>query len=331
MQQENLKPKLLDQMRMVMRLNHMSLATEKAYINWAKRFILFHRKQHPKNLGTNAIVQFLSYLAVNKHVAAATQNQALNSLVFLYREVLKLEIGNFTGIYWAKQQKHIPVVLSKREVKLILEQLHGVHYLIACLLYGTGMRLTEALKLRVKDLDFERNMILVRDAKGNKDRVVPFPLFLKMPLEKQLEKSKAIHDHDISQGFGKTILPYALSKKYPSACSEWKWQFVFPSSKRSIDPRSKQESRWHIYPSIMQNSLAKAIKTIGLNKKVGCHTFRHSFATHLLESGTDIRTLQVLLGHNDLKTTMIYTHVTLEKGIGTKSPLDSISLMHKVV
>jgi len=184
------------------------------------------------------------------------------------------------------------------------------------------MRLSEALKLRVKDIDFERNILIVRDAKGEKDRTVPLPLFLKVPLQKQLQKAHAIHEKDLKEGFGRTNLPYALARKYPNADKEWKWQYVFPSIKRSIDPRTQMEGRWHLYPTIMQDALATAVRKAGINKKVSCHTFRHSFATHLLDSGCDIRMIQVLLGHNDLKTTMIYTHVTLEKGVGVKSPLD---------
>jgi len=218
--------------------------------------------------------------------------------------------------------KLIPEVLTIDEVKAVLNNLKGTQRLIGCLLYGTGMRLTEALKLRVKDIDFERNLIVVRQSKGNKDRVVPLPTFLKSPLQRQLERAKTLHDKDLADGFGRTNLPNALSRKYPNANAEWRWQYVFPSYKRSVDPMTGKIGRWHLYPTIMQKSVSAAVKRTKIVKKVSCHTFRHSFATHLLESGTDIRTVQVLLGHNDVKTTMIYTHVTRDKGVGTISPLD---------
>lgn len=308
-----------------MRLAHMSIFTEKTYIHWSKRFVEFHNGRHPREMGATEIVQFLSYLATEKNVSAPTQNQALNGIVYLYKEVLQKTPGEFKGIVWARRPKHIPVVLSVEEMIAVLNNLSGVQWLIGCLLYGTGMRLAEALQLRVKDIDFERNMIIVRDAKGEKDRTVHFPQHLRDPLQKQLQLAKAIHERDIREGFGRTNLPYALERKYPNADAEWKWQYVFPSLKRSIDPKTRKIGRWHLYPTIMQNAMAAAVKKAGIQKKVSCHTCRHSFATHLLDTGTDIRTVQVLLGHNDLKTTMIYTHVTLEKGVGTKSPLDRVA------
>lgn len=319
------KPKgLFQTMREKMRLAHMSLFTEKTYTHWAKRFVTFHHGKHPREMGAEEITQFLSFLAADRKVAASTQNQALNAIVYLYKEVLQRDPGTFDGIVWARRSKHISVVLSIEEVKTVIKNLSGVQWLIACLLYGTGMRLIEALKLRVKDVDFERNLIVVRDAKGAKDRTVPFPKFLREPLRKQLESARSIHQRDLAEGFGRANLPYALERKYPNAATEWKWQYVFPSQKRSIDPRTGAEGRWHLYPTIMHNSVASAVRHGKIQKKVSCHVFRHSFATHLLDSGTDIRTVQVLLGHNDLKTTMIYTHVTAEKGVGTKSPLDSL-------
>jgi integron integrase len=296
--------------------------TEKSYIGWVRRFIAFHNGRHPREMGATEITAFLSYLALDLKVAAPTQNQALNAIVFLYRRVLEIDAGVLEGIVWARKSKHLPVVLSVNEVRLVLQNLQGIQKLIGCLLYGTGMRLTEALKLRVKDIDFDRNLILVRDAKGDKDRSVPFPRSLREPLQIQLLAAKEIHRKDLKSGFGRTNLPFALDRKYPNANAEWRWQYIFPSYKRSIDPRSGQEGRWHLYPTIMQSAVFAATQRAGLHKKVSCHTFRHSFATHLLDSGTDIRTVQVLLGHNDIKTTMIYTHVTLEKGVGTKSPLD---------
>lgn len=312
-------------MRERMRVAHMSLFTEKNYIRWVRRYIHYHRGRHPREMGATEITEFLSYLATKKQVAASTQNQALNALVFLYKQVLEKDPGVFEGVIRAKEPKFLPEVLTVDEVKAVLNNLKGVQKLIGCLLYGTGMRLTEALKLRVKDLDFERNLIVVRQSKGNKDRVVPFPKFLKNPLQKQLEKAKILHDKDLTDGFGRTNLPNALSRKYPNASAEWKWQYVFPSYKRSTDPRTGKTGRWHLYPTIMQKAVAAAVKRAEIAKKVNCHTFRHSFATHLLESGTDIRTVQVLLGHSDVKTTMIYTHVTSDKGVGTVSPLDRVA------
>jgi len=319
------KPGLFHAMRSKMRLAHMSLFTEKNYIQWVRQFVAFHKGKHPRNFDSADVVRFLSYLATQRRVAASTQNQALNAIVYLFKNVLEKDPGLFNGIEWARRPRYIPVVLSINEVKLILRNLTGIQRLIGCLLYGTGMRLTEGLKLRVKDLDFDRNVIIIRDAKGHKDRVVPFPLFLKDPFRNQLAYAKKLHEHDCNEGFGIVELPYALERKYPNANREWKWQYIFPSYKRSTNPRTGKIGRWHIYPTIMQAALTRAVKVSGIEKKVSCHTFRHSFATHLLDAGTDIRTVQVLLGHNDLKTTMIYTHVTLEEGVETKSPLDVIS------
>lgn len=323
--QQKRSPGLIQVMRERIQLAHMSLFTEKNYIRWVKRFIAYHRGRHPREMGAAEITQFLSYLATKLQVSASTQNQALNALVFLYKHVLERYPGILQGVIRAKEPKFLPEVLTVVEVKAVLNNLKGVQKLIGCLLYGTGMRLTEALKLRVKDLDFERNLIVVRQSKGNKDRVVPFPKSLKDPLRKQLEKAKVLHNKDLADGYGKTDLPNALSRKYPNASTEWKWQYVFPSYKRSTDPRTGKIGRWHLYPTIMQKAVAAAVKQVEISKKINCHTFRHSFATHLLESGTDIRTVQVLLGHNDVKTTMIYTHVTNEKGVGTLSPLDRVA------
>ena len=316
------KPGLLQTMREKMRLRHMSLFTEKTYIHWVRSFIKYFPGKHPREFGALEATRFLSYLATDRNVSASTQNQALNAIVFLFKYVLEKEPGEFKGLIWAKRSRFIPVVLSVEEMKMVIDNLQGVQKLIGCLLYGTGMRLTEALKIRVKDLDFERNIILIRDAKGAKDRVVPLPKFLITPLKAQLEKAKQLHNLDLKDGLGRVALPYALEKKYPNANREWTWQYIFPSHKRSKDPCTGKSGRWHLYPTVMQGSVAKAVKKAGIEKKVSCHTFRHSFATHLLDSGTDIRTVQTLLGHNDLNTTMIYTHVTLEKGVGTKSPLD---------
>ena len=307
-------PGLIQVTRNKMRLAHMSLFTEKSYIQWIRHFIAFHNGRHPREMSAKEVTEFLTHLAVARKVAPSTQNQALNAIVFLYKVVLQRDPGMFKGVRWAKKSQHVPVVLSVSEVRQVIQNLTNVQWVIACLLYGTGMRLTEALKLRVKDVDFDRNFIIIRDAKGAKDRSVPFPQSLKEALKKQIERAKALHECDLDEGLGRTDLPYALDRKYPNANAEWSWQYVFPSHKRSTDPRTGKVGRWHLYPNIMQNAVSEAVKNAGIQKKVTCHTFRHSFATHLLDAGTDIRTVQVLLGHSDLKTTMIYTHVTLEKG-----------------
>ncbi len=317
---------VLGTMRARIRLRHYSLFTEKTYIRWAREFLLFHQRQNkrPLELKETDIVSFLNHLAVQRKVAASTQNQALNAIVFLFRVVLKIQLGEFKELVWAKRSKFIPVVLSISEVRAILSNLSGTQAIIAGLLYGCGLRLTEALKIRVKDLDFERNIIVIRDTKGSEDRVVPMPKSLRQKLKEQLEHSKKLHELDLKAGYGRVSLPYALQRKYPNADRQWIWQYVFPSTKLSRDPESGQVKRHHLYPNIMEDSLRRAVRSSAINKRVNCHTFRHSFATHLLDSGTDIRTVQVLLGHKDVKTTMIYTHVTLEKGVGTKSPLDTL-------
>lgn len=319
----NQKPKgLFETMHGVMRLAHMSLFTEKNYISCCKRFVAFHKRKHPREMGPIEISEFLTHLATNQNVSAATQNQALNAIVFMYTKVLKQDPGIFENIIRARKSKYLPVVLSTKEMKLVISNLSGIQKIIGALLYGTGMRLTEALRLRVKDIDFDRNLIVVIDGKGEKSRSVPFPNILKDPLIKQIQKVKDLHEKDLKIGLGRVEMPYALARKYPNADKELKWQYLFPSHKLSIDPRSGRQGRWHLYPTIMQDAVSAAVKKSEIYKKISCHTFRHSFATHLLDNGTDIRTLQVLLGHNDVKTTMIYTHVTLEKGVGTKSPLD---------
>jgi integron integrase len=324
-EQNRAKPGVFQCMREMMRLRHMSIFTEKNYIYWAREFLLFHRKIPPRELAAKEVTSFLTHLATVKKVSGPTQNQALNAIVFLFRHVLEKEPGELKGVVWAKKSEHIPVVLSADEVMRVFQNLSGIQLLIAGLLYGSGLRLAEALSLRVKDLDFDRSALTIRNAKGAKDRLVPMPHHLKDALQRQLLKVQEIHNQDLCEGFGKVELPYALARKYPHANVEWKWQYVFPSHKRSVDPRTKIQGRWHLYPNIMQSALAQAVKKAQISKKVTCHTLRHSFATHLLDGGADIRTVQTLLGHKDLNVTMIYTHVTLEKGIGTKSPLDHIS------
>jgi integron integrase len=316
---------LIDRVRQVIRVRHMSLFTEKGYLGWILRFIEFHGGKHPATLSSQCVSAFLSFLADSENVAASTQNQALNALVFLYREVLQIDLGKLEGIRWAKRPASLPVVLSPSEVTSILTDLKGVKRIIASLLYGTGMRLTEALKLRVKDLDFTLGIIFIRDAKGGKDRTVPLPKGLREALQAQLIHAKKLHELDLADGLGAVYLPHALERKYPNANKQWCWQYVFPSHKRSVDPRSKRIGRHHLYNDIMQSALSQAVKNAGITKKVNCHTFRHSAATHWLNSGVDIRTVQELLGHNDVKTTMIYTHVTEESARRVPSPLDAIS------
>jgi integron integrase len=315
---------LMNRVRQTIRVRHMSRFTEKGYLGWMQRFIDFHRGQHPATLSSQAISSYLSFLADSENVAAATQNQALNSLVFLYREVLGIDIGKLDGITWAKKPRTLPVVLSPQEVAAILKELKGTKGMIASLLYGTGMRLTEALKLRVKDLDFELGIICIRDAKGGKDRSVPLPKHLTKALQAQLSYAKNLHDTDLKEGLGAVFLPHALERKYPNANKQWCWQYVFPSHKRSVDPRSGRMGRHHLYNDIMQSAMTTAVKAAGIAKKVNCHTLRHSAATHWLNSGVDIRTVQELLGHNDVKTTMIYTHVTEESARKVVSPFDAI-------
>lgn len=306
------------------RLRHLSYHTEKHYIHWIRRFVRFHHKRHPKDMGEREIEDFLSYLAVKENVAPATQNQALNALVFLYRHVIEREIGLFTNIRWAKRKPHIPVVLTREEVAQVLHYLKKdpQKWLVGSLLYGCGLRLIEALRLRIKDVDFGQDHITIRDSKGAKDRVVPLPKTLRDPLTRQIEHSKKIHDLDLSKGFGRVSMPYALGRKYPNADRQFIWQYVFPSIKISRDPRSGDLKRHHLYDSYMEEFLAYAVKKAGILKRVVCHTFRHSYATHLLESGKDIRTIQELLGHSSVKTTMIYTHVAKTPGPRCESPLD---------
>jgi len=314
--------KLLDQVREIMRVKHYSYRTELSYINWIKRFIIFNHKRHPKEMGEKEIRDYLSFLAQKADVAASTQNQALNAIVFLYREVLHRDLGDFSSYLQAKRPQRLPVVFSQSEVKRILAQMSGVPLLMASLLYGAGLRLMECLRLRIKDLDFEYMQITIRDGKGQKDRVTVLPQSLSASLRIQTEKVKRLHEIDLMEGFGSVNLPHALAEKYPNAAKEITWQFLFPSTKRAIDPRSGREQRHHCDPATLQRAVKIAIRGAGVIKHASCHTFRHSFATHLLENGYDIRTVQELLGHTDVRTTMIYTHVLQKGGLGVKSPLD---------
>ena len=314
--------KLLDTISTELRARHYSLRTEKVYISWIKRFILFHNKQHPSNLGKSEIRSFINYLAIKKKVSASTQNQALQSILFLYKQILKTDVGWIEEIKRVERIKHIPVVFSREEAKNILSHMKGVTRLIASLLYGSGLRLNECLRLRVKDIDFDYKQIIIRDGKGEKDRRTTLPLTLMPALQKQIRKIKQIHQDDLKKGLGKAPLPYALSQKYPNAGKEFGWQFLFPTENLSYDKKQKFKLRYHIHSSTIQKAIKEALRKSDINKPGSPHTFRHSFATHMLETGYDIRTVQELLGHKDVRTTMIYTHVLNKGGLGVRSPLD---------
>ena len=316
-------PTLLDLVSSKIRLKHYSIRTEEAYKNWIKRFILFHDKQHPRQLKAYHIEQFLSYLATNKNVSASTQNQALSSIIFLYKDVLCMDIPELENISRAKKPKRLPVVFTQDEVKQLLAQLDGTIWLIASLLYGSGMRLLECLRLRVKDIDLKKHQIIVRDGKGQKDRITMLPKSLVQPLTIHLEKVRQLHCQALENDYGTVYLPFALERKYPNAQTEWAWQYVFPAKTPSIDPRTGIKQRHHLNEQIIQRAIKNAIPMAKIHKPASCHSLRHSFATHLLESGYDIRTIQELLGHNDISTTMIYTHVLNKGGKGVISPLDN--------
>ena len=318
------QPRLLDRLRDKLRLKHYSIRTEHAYVEWVRRFVHFHDMRHPAELGHGEVEAFLTHLAVRSNVVASTQNQAKSALLFLYREVLGVELPWLESVVSAKQPVRLPVVLTRTEVARVLDHMGGTTGLVARLLYGSGMRMLEGLLLRVKDLDLSRGEILVRDGKGAKDRVTVLPTLLKGPLEKQLGVACALHQRDLSEGFGAVYLPYALDRKYPSAAREWAWQYVFPADRLSVDPRSGVRRRHHFDEQLVQRAMRDALRAAGIAKPATPHTLRHSFATHLLESGYDIRTVQELLGHSDVRTTMIYTHVLNRGGRGVASPLDRL-------
>ena len=317
-------PRLLDQVRSAIRVRHYSIRTEAAYTDWVRRFILFHGKRHPLQLGAPEVAAFLTHLAVERTVAPSTQGQAKSALLFLYREVLGVQLPWLNEVVSAKLSRRLPVVLTPGEVRGLLHELSGATGLVASLLYGTGMRLLEGLRLRVKDIEFERREVLVRDGKGAKDRVTVLPENLILPLQQQLAQSKARHDRDRAEGFGEVWLPHALAVKYPGIGRAWGWQWVFPSVSRSVDPRSGVVRRHHLNEASVQRAVAGAARRAGIDKPCSPHVLRHSFATHLLQAGYDIRTVQELLGHADVSTTMIYTHVMNRGGRGVRSPLDQI-------
>ena len=323
------KPKLLDQVREAIRTRHYSPKTEESYAHWIKRFIFFHNKRHPAEMGEKEIAQFLSSLASELHVSASTQNQALNAILFLYRNVLRKEIGYVEGVIRAKRPNRLPVVLTRQEMKSILGILDGVEWLMAMLLYGAGLRLMECLQLRVKDIDFTSNQILVRSGKGNKDRHTMLPAAVKDVLYKHLKDVKRLHEEDLQKGLGRVVLPNALDRKYPNADKEWGWQWVFPASSHYTDRVSGEKRRHHLHESVLQKAVKEARLKAGIAKPAGPHTMRHSFATHLLEDGYDIRTVQELLGHNDVTTTMIYTHVLNRGGKGVRSPADGLAVPNR--
>ncbi len=314
--------KLLDMARSVARLKHLSIHTESAYLQVIKRFILFHGKRHPKEMAEAEIRAYLSHLAVEGRVTASTQNVALCALLFLYRDVLQIDLPYIDSIERASRPRKLPVVWTREEVSAVLHNLSGAHRLAATLLYGSGLRLMECLRLRVKDIDFSYQQIVVRDGKGEKDRVTILPRSVIADVKQQLARTKLLFEEDLAAGFGSVYLPYALERKYPTASREWGWQYVFPASKLSVDPRSGVTGRHHLSGDFLQGAVKTAIRQAKLDKGGSCHTFRHSFATHLIEDGYDIRTVQELLGHSDVRTTMIYTHVLNKGGRAVRSPAD---------
>ena len=322
------KPKLLDQVRAAIRTKHYSIRTEQSYTNWIRRYILFHNKRHPKEMGEKEINEFLTHLAVKENVAASTQNQALCAIVFLYKHVLKIELGDFGELVWAKKPKKEPVVFTKNETDRILDQLSGNYWLMAMLLYGSGLRLIECLRLRIKDIDFFYKQVTIRDGKGQKDRISMLAEKIIEPLKQQIEKVKKLHQKDIKNGYGSVYIPFALERKYPNVSKEFGWQYLFPASKISIDQRSGVKRRHHIDETVLQKAVKQTIRKTGITKHGSCHIlfehrlFRHSFATHLIQRGQDIRTVQELLGHSNLETTQIYTHILQKGGLGVKSPAD---------
>lgn len=322
----NKEKKLLDEVRDILRLKHYSIHTERSYCDWIKKYVLYHKMTSRQDLngGERKIEQFLTYLAVEKNIAPATQNQAMNALVFLYKKVLRVELHDVIDAVRATKKTTIPVVMTREEVRQILTVMEGVPQLIVKILYGSGLRVMEAVRLRVQDIDYNMKQICVRSGKGAKDRITTFSDTVIPLLENHLAKVKVLHEQDLNQGFGAVYLPYALERKYPHAEKEFNWQYIFPSRNLSKDPRSGKMRRHHVDPSVVNKAIKVAAKKTGIKKRISAHTFRHSFATHLLERGTDIRTIQALLGHKDVATTMVYTHVLQQGGHGVASPLDDL-------
>ena len=320
------KPRLLDRVREAIRARHYSRRTDKVYVHWIKRFIFFHGKRHPAEMGAPEVTAFLTFLAVHGKVAASTQNQALSALLFLYREVLGVELPWLDDVVRAKRPQHLPVVLTRDEVRAILQRLDGVPRLMALLLYGAGLRLLECCRLRVKDIDFATNQIVIRDGKGRKDRVTMLPAAVKAPLIAHLERAREQYQADLRHGAGWVELPNALTRKYPNAGRDWGWQWVFPATRFYVERLTGQRRRHHLHESVLQRAVKDAVRGAGIAKQATCHTFRHSFATHLLEESHDIRTVQELLGHSDVSTTMIYTHVLNRGPAGVRSPADRMFL-----
>jgi len=315
---------LLDRGRQALRARHYSRRTEQAYLAWIMRFVAFHRGRAPDEMGEGEVNQFLTHLAVQGRVSASTQNQALAALLFLYGSVLRRPLGQIEGVVRARRPRRLPVVLSRQEVRTVLDGLDGTPGLVCALLYGSGLRLLECLRLRVKDIDFQRREITVRDGKGGKDRVTMLPAAVTAQLQAHLERVRRPHTRDLSRGLGRVPLPDALARKYPGADRQWAWQWVFPASSHYVDPQTGVRHRHHLHESVVQRAVKEAVRRAGVTRPASCHSFRHSFATHLLEDGYDIRTVQELLGHKDVKTTMVYTHVLNRGGRGVRSPMDGL-------
>ncbi len=321
--------KIMEEVHEIMRLHHYSIYTERSYCDWIKRYIQFHKMKSREDLngGEAKIEQFLTYLAVNENVAPSTQNQAMNALVFLYKKVLKQPLEEKIDAVRAKEKKHIPVVMTQQEVVSVITLIKGIPQLVVKILYGSGLRMIEALRLRVHDIDYSLKKITVRSGKGDKERITTFPASIIPMLNNHLAAVKIMHEKDLTQGYGEVYLPYALSRKYPNAAKEWQWQYVFPSGNLSTDPENRVIRRHHLDPSTINKAIRAAAQQACIYKRITAHTFRHSFATHLLMRGTDIRTIQALLGHSDVSTTMIYTHVLQQGGYGVTSPLDDLNLI----
>jgi len=318
------KPKVLDRMREALQTRHYSPRTEEAYCSWVRKFVHFHKFRHPAEMAEPDVNAFLTHLATKLNVSASTQNQALSALLFLYRSVLEKKLGDLGEVVRARKPERLPEVMTREEVKRVLGHMKDDKWLIASLLYGSGLRLLECLRLRVKDIDFARNEIFIRQGKGAKDRITMLPQSLKGTLQEHLQRVKAIHAKDLLAGWGRVQLPDALDRKFPNASAEWRWQWVFPQESRWYDPKTRLQGRHHVHESIMQKAVSRAVWYAKITRRVTCHTFRHSFATHLLAAGYDIRTVQELLGHRDLKTTMVYTHVLNRGGKGVCSPVDAL-------